>query len=50
VKPQTDLLEVVRTSGTPCRLPCRLHRRQQQGDENADDGDHHQQLDECKTV
>jgi hypothetical protein len=30
------------------RLASRLHSGQQQGDEHADDGDHHQQLDERK--
>jgi hypothetical protein len=27
-----------------------LHRRQEQGDEHADDGDHDEQLDQRKTV
>jgi hypothetical protein len=31
-------------------LPGRLDRGQQQGDKDADDGDHHQQLDQGKTV
>ena len=30
--------------GQPSRLASTLHRRQQQGDENADDGDDHQQF------
>ena len=48
VQCQPDLLEVVAALHAPRRLPRRLHRRQQQGDENANDGDDHKQLDQCK--
>ena len=41
---QADLLEIVGALHPPRRLPGRLHRRQQQRNEDPDDGDHHQQL------
>ena len=47
---QADLLQVVlalRAAGRFARL---LHGGKQQGDENADDGDHHQQLDQGETA
>jgi len=47
---QADLLEVVLALQPACRLAGGLHGGQQQRDENADDGDHHQQLDQRKTV
>jgi len=43
---QADLLEVVRTSRPARRFPRRLHRREQQCGQNADNRDHHQQLDQ----
>ena len=46
---QADLLEIVLALQPSRRLARRLHGRQQQGDENADDGDDHQKLNECKT-
>ena len=45
---QADLLEVIGALGPPGRLPRRLDRRQQQGNQDADDGDHHQKLDQRK--
>ena len=47
---ERQLLEVVCTLGTPRRLAGRLHGRQQERNEDADDGDHHQQFDQRKTV
>ena len=41
---QPDLLEVVEALNLPGRLSSRLHRRQQQPHQHADDGDHHQQF------
>ena len=43
---QADLLQVVGALHATRGLACRLDRRQQQGDQQSDDGDHHQQLDE----
>ena len=43
---QADLLQVVGALGPPRRFACGLHRRQEQGDQDCDDRDHHQQLDE----
>ena len=45
-----DLPEFVGALGPASRLSGRLHRRQQQRDQDADDRDHHQQLNQCKTV
>ena len=47
---QADLLQIVRALRAPGRFAGRLHGRQQQRHQHADDGDHHQQLDERKTV
>ena len=44
------LPELVNALRAPRRLTGRLDRRQQECDEDADDGDHHQQLDERKTT
>jgi hypothetical protein len=41
---QANLFEVVCTAAATGRLTGLLHGRQQQPDEYADDGDHHQQL------
>ncbi len=43
---QPHLLEVVAALGSPRGLACRLHRRQQQRDEDPDDRDHDEQFDE----
>ena len=45
---QPELLEVVRALHAPGGLPCRLHRRQKQGDQDRDDRDHDQKLDQGK--
>lgn len=42
------LLQIVLTLRPPCRLASSLNGRQQQSDENADDGNHHKQLNEGK--
>ena len=42
---QPQLLEVILALTPPRRLSRRLHGRQQQADENADNCNHHQQLD-----
>jgi hypothetical protein len=39
---QAELLEIADALGSPGRLAGRLHGRQQQRDQDADDGDHHQ--------
>jgi len=46
LKGQTDLLQVVCALDPAGRLSSRLHGRQQQGDQDADDRDHDQQLDQ----
>ena len=43
---QSNLLQIVQALGPPRRFPRRLNGGQQQGDQDADDGDHHQQLDQ----
>ena len=51
VQRQGNLLHVVRAATRPVgRLSHGLNRRQQQADEDADDRDHHQQLDEGETA
>jgi hypothetical protein len=45
---QADLLQVVGASAAPRRLARALHGGQQQGDEQANDRDHHQELDKRK--
>jgi len=47
---QTDLLEVIGALYPPRRFPGRLHGRQEQPHQDADDGNHHQQLDQGKTT
>jgi hypothetical protein len=46
VKGDAELLEVIRALQPPGRFPSRLNRGQQEGHENADDGNDHQQFDE----
>jgi hypothetical protein len=43
---QSHLLEIVHALGTPGRPSGRLNGRQQQGDQDRDDRDHHQKLDQ----
>ena len=47
---QRELLDVVGALTAPRRRPSRLHRRQQERDQNANDGDDDQKLDKCKTA
>jgi hypothetical protein len=47
---QSELLKVVLTLPDPRCFPRRLHRRQQQRGQDADDRDDDQKLDEGKTV
>ena len=46
---QADLLEVIGALNAAARLARRLHGRQEQGDQDRDDGDDHQQLDQCES-
>jgi hypothetical protein len=46
--PKRQLLDVIRTLRSPRRLTRRLHGRQQQGDEHANNGDYDQKLDKRK--
>ena len=46
---QAELFKVVGARGSPGRFASRLHSRQQHRDKNADDGDHHQELDQSET-
>jgi hypothetical protein len=50
VQSEPQLLEVITAGVAPGRLTGSLHRREQQTDERADDGDHDQEFDERKTV
>ena len=43
---EPDLLQVVHALDPPRRLAGRLNGRQQQGDQDGDDRDHHQELDQ----
>jgi hypothetical protein len=43
---ERQLLDVVLTGAPPSRFAGRLHGRQEQADERADDGDHNEQFDE----
>jgi hypothetical protein len=47
---QADLLTVVGALDAAGRLPDLLDRRQQQGDQDADDGNDNQQFDKRKTT
>src|SRR5262249_26176611 len=47
---QADLLEMVAALHAAGCFAGSLHCRQQQGDEHADDGDHHQQLHQGKST
>ena len=50
VQREAQLPEVIFALQHPRRLAGRLHRRQQQRDQNANDRDHHQQLNQCEAV
>ncbi len=45
---QANLLELIGALGAPRRLAGRLHRRQEQPDQDRDDRDHDQELDQGK--
>jgi len=45
---QGDLFQVVLALRPPCAFPGRLHCRQQEGDQDADDRDDHQQFNQGK--
>jgi hypothetical protein len=45
---QCKLFEIVRALASPGGFPGRLHGGQQQGNQDADDGNDHQQLDQGK--
>src|SRR5438105_3750202 len=47
---QANLLEVVGALRARGRFAYLLHRRQKQADQDGNDGDHHQQLDQGKSV
>ena len=47
---QTDLLEIVDALGAAGGFASRLHGGQEQRDQDGDDGDHHQKLDQGKTL
>src|SRR5262249_53579611 len=47
---ETNLLELVRTARPAGAFPRRLDGREQEGDEHADDRDHHEELDERETA
>jgi hypothetical protein len=47
---QADLPHIVRAFAAPRRFASSLNSRQQQRDEDANDGDHHKQLNQGKTV
>jgi len=49
MKTKPQLFEVVRTLAAAGRLARRLDSRQQQSDEDADDGNHDEQLDQSKS-
>jgi hypothetical protein len=50
VQRQAELLDIVRALDPPRCFPCRLHGRQQQRNQDANDRNHHQQLDERETA
>jgi hypothetical protein len=45
---QADLLEVVDVLAAASRLPGGLHRREEEGDKNADNGNHYQEFHQCE--
>jgi hypothetical protein len=50
VNRQADLSAIVQTLRSPGRFPSRLNRRQQEGNEDADNGDDNQQFDKGETM
>jgi len=47
---QAELLDVVDALRPAGGLAGRLHRREEQGDQDGDDGDHHQKLDQRESA
>jgi hypothetical protein len=47
---QADLLQIVAALGPSSRFACRVNRRNQQGDQDADDPDDYQKLNERESV
>tara|TARA_A100001391_G_scaffold170995_2_gene132139 strand:+ start:88 stop:327 length:240 start_codon:yes stop_codon:yes gene_type:complete len=50
MQPETKLFQIVATRHPPCGFSGRLHGRQEQAYENADNGYHDKQLDKCKSI
>lgn len=50
VQREGDLPDLIRALHPARRLPGTLHGRQKQGNQDADDGNHHQKLYQGKTV
>jgi len=47
---QRQIAEIVRALGPASGFPCCLHGRQQKGQQDADDRNHHQQFHECESA
>ena len=47
---QADLLEIVGALGPAGCLPCRLHSRKEQGDQDRDNCNDDEQFDQCKAA
>jgi hypothetical protein len=50
LKCQRDLLHVVTAARPPSAFTGRLHRRKQEPHQGADDGDDHEEFDECESA
>ena len=46
--PKTDLLQIIRALSPPRCLASRLNRRQKQGDQDSNDGDHDQEFNQSE--
>ena len=49
-KAERDLFQMIQALGSPCRLAGRLHGRQQQGNQDADDRNDDQQFHQRKST
>lgn len=47
---ETQVVQPMQTLRSPRRLADLLHRRHQHADQNPDNGNYHQQLNECKSA
>ena len=47
---RAQLFEIILARHSASRFPCSLHRRQQKPHQNPNNGNDHEQLDQCKTV